>query len=163
MVIERRVDILLPEFKARLERGLRQAQKAGHQVAIFETWRGPVRQDELYAQGRTTRGPKVTNARAWESFHQFSVAADIAGYVDGHWTWDAKLVNFTEAMKFFRAEGLKTLDPFEQCHVELTAGLRIADARMIHTRLGLVGVWAEILRRASGEPSLPGSPERLLV
>jgi peptidoglycan LD-endopeptidase CwlK len=162
-MIERRVDILLPTFRARLERGLEAAQKAGHKVAIFETWRGPVRQDELYAQGRTTRGPKVTNSRAWESFHQYGVAADIAGYVDGKWTWNAKDVNFTEAMKFFKAEGLETLDPFEQCHVQMTAGLKIADARMTHTRLGLLGVWAEILRRASGEPSLPGSPERLLV
>jgi peptidoglycan L-alanyl-D-glutamate endopeptidase CwlK len=154
MVIERRVDILLPEFKDRLLRGLAKAQAAGHKVAVFETWRGPVRQEELYAQGRTTRGPKVTNARAWESFHQYGVASDIAGFVDGQWTWDPKVINFTEAMKFFKAEGLETLDPFEQLHVQLTAGLKIAEAKMTHTRLGLLGVWAEILRRVNGAMSL---------
>ena len=162
-MIERRVDILLPEFKARLERGLKKAQKAGHKIAIFETWRGPVRQDELYAQGRTTRGPKVTNARAWESYHQYGVASDLAGFVDGQWTWDPKLINFKDAMNYFLAEGLETLETFEQLHCQMTAGLKIADARMTHTRLGLLGVWAEILRRASGEPSLPRSPERLLI
>jgi peptidoglycan L-alanyl-D-glutamate endopeptidase CwlK len=145
-MIDRRVDILLPEFKARLERAVREAQKAGHQIAVFETWRTPTRQDELYNQGRTAPGKKVTNARGWDSWHQYGVAADIAGMANSKWTWGQE-VDFTAAMKFFKAEGLETLDPFEQCHVQLTHGLTIAEAKLIQSRLGLLGVWAEILRR----------------
>lgn len=43
---------------------------------IYEGYRSPERQDELYAQGRTKPGKIITNARAWQSSHQYSRAFD---------------------------------------------------------------------------------------
>lgn len=46
-------------------------------------------QDELYAKGRTTPGPKVTNARGGQSNHNFGIAWDVGifdakgAYIDG--------------------------------------------------------------------------------
>jgi peptidoglycan L-alanyl-D-glutamate endopeptidase CwlK len=37
------------------------------------TYRSPAEQDELYAQGRTKPGKKVTNARAGQSKHNFEI------------------------------------------------------------------------------------------
>lgn len=48
----------------------------GHPVRIVEGYRTPERQDELYAQGRTTPGRVVTNAKGNESAHNFGVAVD---------------------------------------------------------------------------------------
>jgi len=39
-------------------------------------------QDTLYAQGRTTKGPKVTNAKGGQSYHNFGLAIDIVLLVD---------------------------------------------------------------------------------
>lgn len=40
-------------------------------------------QDELYAKGRTTKGPKVTNAKAGYSLHNFGIAFDIGIFDSG--------------------------------------------------------------------------------
>lgn len=54
-------------------------------------------QDELYAQGRTKPGKKVTNAKGGQSYHNFSLAVDIVLLwdKDGNGTfetavWDTK-------------------------------------------------------------------------
>lgn len=48
-------------------------------------------QDELYAKGRTTKGPKVTNARAGYSFHNFGVAYDIGIFDNGKYLTSDKM------------------------------------------------------------------------
>ncbi|HYF26137.1 MAG TPA: M15 family metallopeptidase [Baekduia sp.] len=57
----------------------------------YEAARTPWRQAELYARGRTSGygefGKTVTRARAWESWHQYGLAADYVFRVDGKWTW----------------------------------------------------------------------------
>ncbi len=49
----------------------------GVEVRVTETYRDPARQDALFAQGRTTDGPIVTNARGGSSYHNYAVAVDI--------------------------------------------------------------------------------------
>ncbi len=39
-------------------------------------------QDKLYAQGRTTKGSKVTNARGGQSYHNYGLALDIVLVLD---------------------------------------------------------------------------------
>jgi len=47
-------------------------------MAILEGYRSPARQDALAAAG-----PGVTNARAYQSWHQYGLAADCAFVRDG--------------------------------------------------------------------------------
>lgn len=69
----------------------------GNRFLAFEGYRTPDRQDQLYGQGRTKPGQKVTKARAWESAHQFGLAVDFVPYDDKnpsgkeawHWSEDA--------------------------------------------------------------------------
>ena len=56
-------------------------------IRLFEGWRSPRRQRYLYEQGRTRPGSTVTYARGWESYHQYGLACDFVGFVDGNWTW----------------------------------------------------------------------------
>ena len=52
------------------------------QFRLFETFRSPVRQNWLY---HTTES---TNALAWESAHQYGMAADFACKRNGIWSWN---------------------------------------------------------------------------
>lgn len=56
----------------------------GHPVRIVEGYRSPERQAELYAQGRTTPGNIVTNAKPGNSFHQYGVAVDFVFRNEGY-------------------------------------------------------------------------------
>ena len=64
---------------------------AGRQVFLTCTLRSPSEQDIEFAKGRTTPGRRVTNARAWESYHQpwvdeKSLAFDFAFRPEGNST-----------------------------------------------------------------------------
>jgi len=48
-------------------------ERYGYDMAILEGYRSPARQDALAAMGSS-----VTNARAWQSWHQYGLAADCA-------------------------------------------------------------------------------------
>lgn len=52
------------------------------QIAMFETYRSPERQNELFRR-------KKTKARAFESAHQFGLAVDFVPLTDGgDWKWE---------------------------------------------------------------------------
>jgi len=53
-------------------------ERHGYDMALIEGWRSPERQAEL-----ATQGSAVTNAGAWQSYHQYGLAADCAFYRDG--------------------------------------------------------------------------------
>ena len=60
-------------------------------VRITHTLRTFEEQDELYAQGRTKPGKKVTNAKGGDSFHNYGVSADIVLIINGiSASWDTK-------------------------------------------------------------------------
>ncbi|MGG0655737.1 M15 family metallopeptidase [Rummeliibacillus pycnus] len=54
------------------------AEKQKIDVVITEGLRSFAKQDELYQQGRTTKGNIVTNTRAGESYHNYGLAFDYA-------------------------------------------------------------------------------------
>ncbi|MBA5688957.1 M15 family metallopeptidase [Rugamonas apoptosis] len=53
-------------------------ERYGYDMAILEGYRSPERQNQL-----ATAGPAVTNAKAFQSYHQFGLAADCAFLRDG--------------------------------------------------------------------------------
>lgn len=62
----------------------------GTPVRIVEGYRSHERQNELYAQGRTTPGNIVTNAKAGESMHNYGVAVDFVFRREGYNASDAQ-------------------------------------------------------------------------
>lgn len=59
----------------------------GLEIAIVQTYRTIKEQDELYAQGRTKPGERVTKARGGFSLHNFRVAFDACPKVGGKLDW----------------------------------------------------------------------------
>jgi peptidoglycan L-alanyl-D-glutamate endopeptidase CwlK len=71
--------LLRPEFSQRLLLVFRiMKEKHGYEMALLEGYRSPARQDML-----ATMGAQVTNARAFQSWHQYGLAADCAFWRDG--------------------------------------------------------------------------------
>lgn len=80
-------------------------EDAGYPAEIHECHRPGARQHELWAKGRFTAGPKVTNARAYESAHQYWEGVDIIhperGWNVGPDFWDTLAVCVeTVALKY---------------------------------------------------------------
>lgn len=71
--------LLDPDFSRRMLLVFRiMKERHGYDMAILEGYRSPERQNALAAAG-----PNVTNARAFQSYHQFGLAADCAFLRDG--------------------------------------------------------------------------------
>jgi peptidoglycan LD-endopeptidase CwlK len=76
---DRRWEPLHPEFRQRLLWVYRvMKEQHGYDMVLVEGYRSPQRQDLLSQQG-----PQVTLARAWQSYHQYGLAADSAFMRDG--------------------------------------------------------------------------------
>lgn len=58
-------------------------QQKGIVIKVIQGTRSYAEQDRLYAQGRTTKGTKVTNAKGGYSLHNFGIAVDLGLFKDG--------------------------------------------------------------------------------
>jgi peptidoglycan L-alanyl-D-glutamate endopeptidase CwlK len=71
--------LLHPDFSQRLLLAFRiMKEKHGYEMALLEGYRSPARQDVL-----ARLGAAVTNARAFQSWHQYGLAADCAFWREG--------------------------------------------------------------------------------
>jgi peptidoglycan L-alanyl-D-glutamate endopeptidase CwlK len=71
--------LLHPDFSQRLLLAFKiMKEKYGYEMALLEGYRSPARQDLL-----ARMGSQVTNARAFQSWHQYGLAADCAFWRDG--------------------------------------------------------------------------------
>ncbi|MYM85615.1 M15 family peptidase [Rugamonas sp. FT82W] len=76
---DRNWQLLDPDFAQRLLLMFKiMKENHGYDMAILEGYRSPERQNALAAAG-----PSVTNAKAFQSYHQFGLAADCAFLRDG--------------------------------------------------------------------------------
>lgn len=79
---------LHPYVKKLAEAFLEECKKQNFPVKIYQTYRSVQEQNKLYAQGRTIKGNKVTNARGGYSYHNYGLAFDAAPIVNGEINWD---------------------------------------------------------------------------
>ncbi|MCM3134468.1 M15 family metallopeptidase [Paenibacillus polysaccharolyticus] len=68
---------------------VRKAARRGIEIVITHGYRSVEEQDALFAQGRSSSGNIVTNARGGESYHNYGLAIDFALRTpDGDIVWD---------------------------------------------------------------------------
>ena len=142
MKIDRRPSVLHAEFAKTLDSVLTELRGQGINFRIFETFRSAKRQAELYEQGRTKPGTKVTNARPWSSFHQYGLAADIILDYPGVNGWDTSrkwVGHWRKLHEVAHRRGLRTLN-FELAHVE--ASVSMADLHAGRYPDGVGAEWA---------------------
>ena len=95
-LMQKEIDSLEPDFKTRVLSWLRDMTAAGVEVYIYEGHRTADEQNVLYLKGRTQPGKIVTNARAWQSFHQYRLAIDWVPIINNVIGWDSKDLNAVE-------------------------------------------------------------------
>ena len=93
----RNIRTLLPQVQVvvrdwLLEQAYPAARELGYVVKVICGTRSWKEQEELYAKGRTAPGPRVTNAKAGSSWHNYGVAWDVGLFTaSGGYVSDGKV------------------------------------------------------------------------
>lgn len=130
MINSRDLNELHPEVKRRAEAFIASCKKVGIDVLVTSTYRDAASQNALYAQGRTSPGRIVTNAKAGQSFHNWRVAFDFVPIVGGKAAWNdnalwMKCGEIGESVGLEWAGRWKKFKEFP--HMQFTGGLSLAD------------------------------------
>lgn len=81
---------------------------------LFEGYRSPERQDELFRSGNG-----VTRARAWQSAHQYGLAVDFVWWTGERWSWDQSHPwEEMRSIAFMRVDGLIAPLKWDLAHIE---------------------------------------------
>ena len=130
MINSRSLDDLLPQVKSRVEAFIAACKAEGIDLLVTSTYRDNESQNALYAQGRTTPGKIVTNAKAGQSFHNFRCAVDVVPLVAGKPRWDVKDEVWQKIGKLGKAAGLEWAGDWkrfrEYPHFQYTGGFALA-------------------------------------
>jgi len=130
MINSRKVEDLHPKVADLCRKFINACDKEGINVLITSTYRDHESQDALYAQGRTTPGRKVTNARAGSSWHNWRCAFDFVPIVNGKAMWDDHRT-FIRCGEIAESVGLEWAGRWksfsEMAHCQWTGGLTLAD------------------------------------
>ncbi|AZS49230.1 peptidoglycan L-alanyl-D-glutamate endopeptidase precursor [Bacillus phage vB_BpsS-140] len=113
---------------------IKRAFAEGIRVQISSGYRSIADQDKLYAQGRTTSGSIVTNARGGQSYHNFGLAVDyFLVSADGKtalWTINAEWRRVATIAKSLGFEWGGDWSSFKDYpHLQMTGGLSLAQLR----------------------------------
>jgi peptidoglycan LD-endopeptidase CwlK len=71
------LDLLFPEFLIRILDLLAECRKRGADFYVLRGFSTYAEQDAIYAKGRAESGPRVTDAKAGQSAHNFGLAVDL--------------------------------------------------------------------------------------
>ena len=131
MINSRDLNDLLPEVKRRVENFIKACQHSGIDLLVTSTYRDNESQDALYAQGRTTEGRIVTNAKGGESFHNYRCAVDVVPLVNGKADWDGSHPVWATIGELGEQAGLEWAGKWvhfkEMAHFQYTDGLSLAE------------------------------------
>lgn len=130
MVNSRKIDDLHPHVAKLCKEFVAKCDEAGIDVLITSTYRDHESQAALYAQGRTTAGKKVTNAKPGQSWHNWRVAFDFVPVVHGKAQWN-DLKTFEKCGLIAESLGLEWAGRWksfkEMAHIQYTGGLTMKD------------------------------------
>lgn len=130
MINSRKIEDLLPVVAEKCHKFIAACSRYGIDVIITSTYRDNESQNALYAQGRSKPGPKVTNAKAGQSFHNFRCAFDFVPIINGKAQWD-DLETFKKCGAIAESVGLEWAGRWqtfkELAHCQYTGGLSLAE------------------------------------
>ena len=126
--VNRDPKMLHPAFRDKALRTVARLNAEGLPFGIYEGMRAPWRQNHLYASGRSRTGRILTPVQAWQSLHQYGLAADFVLALEGRWSWDDDDTHsrMWERLEKVGAEEGLVSRPGERPHLQL-ADVNIAD------------------------------------
>jgi len=130
MINSRSLDDLIPEAKKRVQAFITACKFEGIDLLVTSTYRDNASQAALYAQGRTSPGKVVTNAKAGQSFHNYRCAVDVVPMRNGKPVWDSKDPVWQIIGKLGKEAGLEWAGDWkrfkEMAHFQYTGGKTLA-------------------------------------
>jgi peptidoglycan L-alanyl-D-glutamate endopeptidase CwlK len=108
-VSNRRLWLVNPALAAKVNLAANLLAMAGTYFRVVQGLRTYAEQDALYAQGRTTPGHIVTDARGGYSDHNFGCAVDCVPFLSGpggDLNWNVKTDQFQAMVAALKAQGL---------------------------------------------------------
>lgn len=122
--MSRDITMCHPQLQLLANKLITECKKQGLIVKLGECFRSVAEQDALYAQGRTTKGSIVTNARgtSYSSMHQWGVAFDVIRN-DGKGAYNDSDNWFSKVAKIGKSLGLEWggdwTSPVDKPHFQL--------------------------------------------
>lgn len=143
---------LYPKFLELIKTLLVNCQNRGYTFFAISAYRSPEEQSKLYAIGRTSAGKVVTNAKAYESYHNFGLAVDLCHDLDHKkenglqpsWDMAAYKVLQEEAHKLGLTSGLDFKSFPEGPHIQYKSSLSLAQMKELVLKGGLSEVWNKL-------------------
>lgn len=122
----------LPRVERGIKAVLNEMELLGYPMRVTEGYRTFERQDQLYAQGRTTSGSIVTNAKGGESMHNYRVACDFVflkeGYNATQNLWETfGAVGKKHGFEWGGSEAWRKAGLVDFPHLQLTLGYSLSD------------------------------------
>ena len=113
------------------------ATPAGVHPYIDQTYRSFAESDKLYAQGRTTPGEIVSNAKGGQSWHNWGLAVDFHLQINGKDVWDENNPNWKAVVNCFKQHGFSWGGEFpgkfkDYPHLEYKGGYTLAQLQAKH-------------------------------
>lgn len=139
----RRIQKLNPYLQVKCWMHLIQCYDQGVALRVTQGLRTFAEQDQLYMQGRTTPGKKVTNAKGGQSWHNYGLAYDVVEMVNGKPLWDSP--NWELIGSIGEENGLiwggRWTKRKDLPHFEWHPGLSLVSAKQIYVKSGIKSVW----------------------
>ncbi|NTW53626.1 MAG: M15 family metallopeptidase [Chlorobaculum sp.] len=130
MINSRHIEELHPHVQLLANQMIEECKKAEIDLLITSTYRDFESQNALYAQGRTTPGKIVTNAKGGQSYHNWRVAFDVVPIVNGKAMWNDSVL-WQKIGAIGRSSGLEWAGDWKKFkefpHFQFTGGLTLAD------------------------------------
>jgi peptidoglycan LD-endopeptidase CwlK len=145
-ISESRLGEVHPELSKRIHN---LASQLDFNIRVTQGIRTVAQQDTLYAQGRTTPGPIITNARGTESNHTLGLAVDIVpmDLPDDHPDWDENAASWQRIVALAPTCGLRDGKSFhDEPHLELMEVPEVptGEIQQIYLDGGVEAVWTEL-------------------
>ena len=128
----RRVAKLHPLIRSEMADILSDIHSKGLSIRVVQGLRTIAEQDALYAQGRTSAGAIVTQAKGGQSFHNYGLAIDMCLlHADGSISWSVtedtnkdKIKDWDNVVASFKSFGWEHGDRgyFDNCHFQKVFG-----------------------------------------
>jgi peptidoglycan L-alanyl-D-glutamate endopeptidase CwlK len=132
MINSRSLTELHPKVATMAMQFVQKCNDVGIDLLVTSTYRDSESQDSLYAQGRTTPGKIVTNARAGQSWHNWRCALDVVPLRNGKPVWESSDPIWRKVGEIGESVGLEWAGRWsgklkETAHFQYTGGLTLAD------------------------------------
>jgi len=146
---------LLPYVEQQSRKVILEMEKRGHPVKVTSTYRTWAEQDELYEQGRSRPGKKVTKAQGGYSWHNYRVAIDHCFTTGQPFGEDQPWEMLAQVAELYGFEaGFRWTSFQDKPHIQMTYGQDITSLRRMGEEKALAKVMSldeAHMRKNAGE------------